>query len=61
MATDELTAFLAREPDVRSLEVMLVDLNGILRGKRVPRDEFEALFTQRVRLDAAGEHPRGSV
>lgn len=50
-----LEAFLAAEPATQSLEMLTVDLNGILRGKRIPRAEFETLFAKG--LNACGSTP----
>ena len=52
---DELKRFLGAFPKTQMLEVMTVDLSGIPRGKRVPRGELEALFTQG--LNACGSTP----
>ena len=41
---DELQRFLASYPECQFMEVMVPDINGVLRGKRIPRAEFEALF-----------------
>ncbi len=43
---EELEAFLTAYPDTQMMEVLVVDLNGILRGKRIGRGEFETLFTK---------------
>jgi len=40
----ELQAFLKRMPEVRMLEVIMPDINGILRGKRIPVAEADELF-----------------
>ncbi|GAB5413027.1 MAG: glutamine synthetase family protein [Congregibacter sp.] len=40
----ELDAFLGANPDVKLLEVLMPDMNGILRCKRIHRREFDALF-----------------
>ena len=37
--------FLADNPDIETVEVLLSDLNGALRGKWVPRDKLEKLFS----------------
>lgn len=41
---DELNTFLAENPDTSMMEVLVIDLNGIARGKRIPRCEFETFF-----------------
>jgi glutamine synthetase len=40
----ELTRFSRRAPDTRMLEVIIPDINGILRGKRIPMAEATELF-----------------
>ena len=40
----ELQAFLKAEPDTQQLEVLAPDMNGILRGKRIGAEDFEAPF-----------------
>ncbi|MEX2148816.1 MAG: glutamine synthetase family protein [Steroidobacteraceae bacterium] len=58
---EELQKFLDRYPDTRQLELLQPDMLGILRGKRVGRDEFSKPFTgglnfcgATVLLDARG-------
>ena len=58
---DEPRKFLERYPDTRQLELLQPDMLGILRGKRVGRDEFGKPFTSglnfcgaTVLLDAKG-------
>jgi glutamine synthetase len=58
---DEPRKFLERYPDTRQLELLQPDMLGILRGKRVGRDEFAKPFTSglnfcgaTVLLDAKG-------
>jgi glutamine synthetase len=41
---DELDTFLADNPSTQMMEVLSPDLSGILRGKRIPRQEFETFF-----------------
>ncbi|MDP9199263.1 MAG: glutamine synthetase family protein [Pseudomonadota bacterium] len=43
-APDELQNFLERHPDTQLLELLQPDMLGILRGKRVVRDEFAKPF-----------------
>jgi glutamine synthetase len=59
---DELRAYLERYPDTQHLELLQPDMLGILRGKRVIRDEFEKPFKGGVNfcgatvlLDAKGQ------
>lgn len=43
---DEAREFLARHPDVRHVQMMLVDNNGVLRGKSLRSGELVALYEQ---------------
>ena len=40
-------------PDTQSLELLIADLNGVLRGKRVPRKEFDKVFAKGINLPGA--------
>ena len=53
---EELRSFLKKHPEVKMIELLLPDINGILRGKRIGRDELETLYKRGIRhaLDAAG-------
>ena len=58
----EMDAFLAANPDVESIELLVPDMCGMLRGKRLTRDSFGKLFADEVRvpgsiclLDATGQ------
>ncbi len=37
--------FLAQHPDVTTVELLLCDLNGVIRGKRIERDLLEKVFS----------------
>ena len=41
-----LSNFLRKNPETKFLEAMNVDINGVLRGKRLVREEFEGLFSE---------------
>ncbi len=43
-AVRELRSFLRRHPDTRTIELLIADVNGILRGKQIQRHEFEKCF-----------------
>jgi len=49
----ELDEYLAAHPDTRYLETLTVDMNGILRGKRAERKDFNKLFGNGMNLCAA--------
>jgi glutamine synthetase len=51
---EELKQFLEQYPDTEIMEVMLPDLNGILRGKRIPKEEFEIFFSKGLKSAASG-------
>ncbi len=60
----ELEAFLTQYPDTTMLEVLLPDINGILRCKRIPAVEFQAFFNSgskgpasTVLVNCRGEFP----
>lgn len=52
-APPELQAFLERYPDTQQLELLQPDMLGILRGKRVSRDEFAKPFAAGVNFCGA--------
>ena len=47
---DELEDFLRTAPDTRLMELLLPDMNGVLRGKRVGPDEFEDVLSSGINL-----------
>ena len=53
IATNELNYFLDKYPSVSMMEVLMVDINGIIRCKRIPRSEFEELFTHGIKGPAS--------
>jgi glutamine synthetase len=50
----EAADFLAGNPDIRAVELLLPDLNAILRGKRVSRRELAGLFREGISFPATG-------
>jgi glutamine synthetase len=42
----ELKAFLKKYPDTETMELLIPDLAGVLRGKRIRRKEFERTFAE---------------
>lgn len=42
---EEAREFLARHPDIEAIDIVLVDANGIGRGKMIRRHELESLYT----------------
>ncbi len=53
-AAAEADRFLDAYPDVRAVELLLPDLNGILRGKRISRRELRRLFRDGLTFPATG-------
>ncbi|WP_320822200.1 glutamine synthetase family protein [Reinekea sp.] len=45
MTVKEATDFLEAFPDVTTIELLICDLNGVLRGKRIERELLERVFT----------------
>ncbi|MDR5867637.1 glutamine synthetase family protein [Halomonas koreensis] len=52
-ALDEARDFLDRHPDIASVDLLISDLNGVLRGKRIPRDNLEKAYRDGVNLPAS--------
>ncbi len=42
----ELEAFKKAHPEITTVEVLICDVNGIFRGKRIPVEELDTLFTK---------------
>ncbi len=47
---NELDRFLQQHPDVEMFEVFMPDLNGRLRGKWIPRDNIQKVFTGSLKM-----------
>ncbi|MEH6586585.1 MAG: glutamine synthetase family protein [Halioglobus sp.] len=45
----ELEEFLQQNPDIEMLELMMPDMNGILRCKRIQRREFDGFFSRNLK------------
>lgn len=45
----ELAQFLQQNPDIEMLELMMPDMNGILRCKRIGRREFDGFFSGKLK------------
>ncbi|OZG74429.1 glutamine synthetase [Hahella sp. CCB-MM4] len=46
MSIDEVSAFLEQYPEVQTVELLISDLNGVIRGKRIERELLEKVYTQ---------------
>ena len=57
--TDRVSArqFLADNSGLEVLEVLLVDLNGVLRGKWIPRDKFESAIAGELKMPLTAVTP----
>ena len=43
-AVTELRGHLRKHPDLRAIELLVADVNGVLRGKQIQRRDFEKTF-----------------
>lgn len=46
-------AFLENHPDIESFDLLISDLNGVLRGKRIPRDNLIKAYRNGINLPAS--------
>ena len=53
--SNEFSSFLIKHSDLDNLEVLVPDMNGILRGKRIDVAEAKTLYTKGINLPA-GTH-----
>ncbi|WP_104201741.1 glutamine synthetase family protein [Billgrantia saliphila] len=53
LTADQAREFLARHPDIDSVDLLISDLNGVTRGKRIPRDNLAKVCLQGVNLPAS--------
>ncbi|MFY0990867.1 glutamine synthetase family protein [Halomonas sp. C05BenzN] len=52
-SADEARHFLDRHPEIDSIDLLISDLNGVMRGKRIPRDRLEKACRDGVNLPAS--------
>ena len=50
---DQLNHFLESNPDLEILELLVPDMNGIIRGKRLDVSEAKSLFSKGINFPAA--------
>ncbi|MCW4151603.1 glutamine synthetase family protein [Halomonas sp. 18H] len=50
---DEARTFLTQHPEITSIDLLISDLNGVLRGKRIPRENLEKVYREGVNLPAS--------
>ncbi|UYG08816.1 glutamine synthetase family protein [Halomonas sp. M4R1S46] len=53
LPVDEARDFLERHPEIASIDLLISDLNGVLRGKRIPRENLEKAYRDGVNLPAS--------
>lgn len=53
LSADDARAFLAAHPHIESIDLLISDLNGVLRGKRIPREKLEAACHTGINLPAS--------
>ena len=53
LPVDEARDFLDRHPDIASIDLLISDLNGVQRGKRIPRENLEKAYRDGVNLPAS--------
>ena len=41
----EVSAFLAAQPDIETIQLAITDACGVARGKNIAREELESLYT----------------
>ena len=49
----EITEFVAANPEIKMLEILMPDMNGIIRCKRIPASEFGTFFRSGVKGPAS--------
>ncbi|MGS2744954.1 glutamine synthetase family protein [Halomonas sp. LS-001] len=52
-AHNEALAFQDRHPDITSIDLLISDLNGVIRGKRIPVDNLGKVFEKGIYLPAS--------
>ena len=56
-AWEQARRFLDENPDIEIVEVFLTDLNGIPRGKWIPRDELEGVYQGDYKISVGSVTP----
>ena len=66
-SVEEARSFLAAQPDIEAVQLVLTDASGVGRGKNIAREELEPLFAQGrnvagsiLGLDVTGEDVEGT-
>ena len=50
---EEANAFLERFPEIREFDLLLPDLNAVLRGKRIQRKKLSSIFRKGIYFPAS--------
>lgn len=50
---DDVRAFLDAHPEINSVDLLISDLNGVMRGKRIPRESVTKAYTSGIALPAS--------
>ncbi len=53
LSADQAREFLQRHPDIDSIDLLISDLNGVMRGKRIPRGNLDKVCQVGVNLPAS--------
>ena len=53
LPTDEVPTFLDRHPEIDSFDLLISDLNGVIRGKRIPRGNLTKAYRSGIALPAS--------
>ncbi len=53
LPVDEARDFLDHHPDIESIDLLISDLNGVIRGKRIGRHNLEKAYREGVNLPAS--------
>jgi glutamine synthetase len=52
-APDDVRAFLDAHPRIESIDLLISDLNGVMRGKRIPRRNLDKAYERGIALPAS--------
>ena len=50
---DEATDFLREHPEVQFVDLLIADMNGVVRGKRIERNNLPKVFEKGINLPAS--------
>lgn len=52
-SSDDVRAFLDAHPEIDSIDLLISDLNGVMRGKRIPRENLSKAYDSGIALPAS--------